>query len=157
MFDGPPIPELQLAPSATLSPEVRDSVQRAFDEASVAFDWSPAPGDISADDADRFGGIQRIASPSLHVVLRTEIGSDAMAAVEVVQSDLASALSLVRRGLPQLPIRIGVLTPSGTFWFAFQRSASPEDIADGLEHVRQADRSQRVLGWDEQVRRWVAL
>jgi hypothetical protein len=149
--------ELQLAPTLTVLPEVRETVSRAFDDAGVAFDWLPMPGDFTAEDAARRGGIERIAQPSLHIVLSSETDADPSHLVESVHNELASALVRVRSGAADLPISVRSHTSSGRCWFAFGPSASPQDIADGLTHVREAETSSGVAGWDEQARRWVRL
>jgi hypothetical protein len=150
--------ELQLAPTLTVPPEVRETVSRAFEDAGVVFDWLPMPGDFTGRRrCGGQGGIERIAQPSLDVVLSCETDTDPARLVESVHNELASALVRVRSDAPDLPISVRSHTPSGRCWFAFRPSASPEDIADGLTRVREAETSSGVAGWDERARTWVRL
>jgi hypothetical protein len=149
--------ELQLAPALTVRSSMREIVSRAFQDAGIAFDWLPMPGDFTAEDAAHWGGIERIAQPYLTVVISSEADTDHSHLVESVREELTSALVRIRSGAPDLPISVRSHTPRGRCSFGFRRSASPANIAEGLERVREAATSSGVVGWDERTRRWVRL
>jgi hypothetical protein len=102
--------ELQVAPTLTVPPEVRETVSRAFADAGVVFDWLPMPGDLTAEDAAR----KRIAQPSLDIVLSSETDSDPSDLVGSVRNELASALVRVRSDAPR-PLPPGGLRPEAAY------------------------------------------
>jgi hypothetical protein len=60
---------VELAPSLTVPPGLRRSVERAFREAGLSFEWRVMRGDRTGGDAVQLG--VPIAQPTLHVVVST--------------------------------------------------------------------------------------
>jgi hypothetical protein len=149
--------ELQLAPSLTVADHLRETVAEAFSDAGIEFDSVPLPGDPTAEDTARLGGVERISPPSLQVTLSVDDDWLQIHVIELARERLAPALGRVRGELPELPISVTTRTRSGTCRFAFQPSASPDQIAEGLESVRGADAASGALGWDEKLGRWIRL
>jgi hypothetical protein len=148
---------LQLAPTLTVSLEVRRVVEQAFSDAGAAFEWLPTPGDPTLDDAARWGGIERIAQPSLDVIVSASSDMDHVELVASARKQLAIALGRIRRAVPELPISIRARTPRGECRFPFRPSAFPESIAEALDRIQDADVASGVVGWDEELAQWVRI
>jgi hypothetical protein len=148
---------LQLAPSLTVTPDLKRTVEEAFDDAGVAFEWLAMRGDLTLADAERLGGIERIAQPSLDVLVSAEEVSHPADLVHSVRKQLQVALGRIRQDAHQLPIGVRALTAGRSCRFTFRPSASPESIAEGLEKVSSADDQSGVVGWDDEHTGWVPL
>jgi hypothetical protein len=147
---------LQLAPTLTVTSEMRHSVVQPFVDRGIAFEWLQMPGDPTSADATRFGDTE-IAPPSLAVVVSTESESEPTELIESVSETITATLTHARRNVPGLPISIRSRTPAGGCWFAFKPSASPKSIADAIRCVRDADTGSGVVGWDDELSEWVRL
>jgi hypothetical protein len=146
---------VELAPTATVTTQQRLTVERAFDEAGLSFEWRTMRGDPTTEDSARMG--VSIAQPTLDVVLST---LDAIRSADLVRAllpELAAALTGIRRNAPGLPIGFQALTGSASTRFAFRPTATPESIVEALDRIETVDASTEVAGWDEHTSQWRRL
>ena len=145
--------QMQLAPSAHVTRELRRLVLAAVAEAGVEVDgWAPLPGD--PNPADR----TRIATPSLRLIVLGSANQTAEEALLQLATRISDALARIRSAAPSLPISINAVSDSGTRWFAFRPSDSPDAFRRGVAALPTVVSHQKMVhGWDDELGKWIVI
>jgi hypothetical protein len=146
--------QIELAPSAHVTDEMRSAVLTAVRDAGLPMDgWLQLQGEARPEDWPD----HRVAAPTLHLVVTTDAAS-ATSVVVSRHSPLGEALASIRERLPKLPLGIRSEATARKRWWGFKPTATPNDIRRGMNEVVQVDEdSSDAMGWDGSAGVWAPM
>lgn len=147
--------ELQLAPSAHVTEEIRSTVVDAMTIGGLSVDgWLAMEGEAKPEGWPH----HRIAPPHLYVVVSSSAEGVAERFVAAKRSEMGNALAAVRQALPSLPLGMTTVSPTRRRWWGFRPSETPEGIRQGMDALASViNDSVDALGWDGSVGAWVPM